>query len=75
MRPWTGPLALLFATQLNLLRSFDGLVQRMLDDARGCVAAYNRAAARYAEARVASLAEFPDRVELPLWALGWQQPG
>lgn len=73
MEPWTGSMPLLFATQLNLLPSFDPLVQRMLADARHCAAIYNRAAVRHFEARVAQLVVTRDRVELPLWALGWQQ--
>lgn len=74
MEPWTGSMPLLFATQLNLLPSFDYLVQRMLADARQCAAIYNRAVVRHFEARVSQLVVTRDRVELPLWALGWQQP-
>lgn len=74
MHPWTGSVPILFATQLNLLPSFDGLVRRMLADARACAAIYNRATVRHFEARVAPLAVSLDRVELPLWALGWRQP-
>jgi hypothetical protein len=74
MAPWADAAPLLFATQLNLLPSFDGLVRRMVDDARACVAAYNRAVGRHPAARVAPLAESLDRAELPLWARGWEQP-
>lgn len=71
MRPWTGSIPMVFSSDLAFLPGFVALVRRMLADAPRCVAAYNRAAARFPDARIAPLVETLDRVELPLWLLRW----
>lgn len=67
MRPYTGGVFVLRTARLARLAAFEALVERMLHDARRCVAAYNRAVAAVPEAGVAPLVVERDRVELPLW--------
>ena len=76
MRPYTGPIASVKASQLMNTPQAHGWIDRMMSDAPSCVAAYNTAARRYPEARVATLrveldrVDGPPRVELPLWWIG-----
>ncbi|MEX0887719.1 MAG: hypothetical protein WD009_14910 [Phycisphaeraceae bacterium] len=74
MRPYTGPVPVLFTSDLPRLAGYRELVAAMLRDARRCVQAYNEAVAAVPEAGLTPLAVEPDRVELPLWAAGWQRP-
>lgn len=74
MARWAGAMPLVFATDLAKLASFQGLMQRMQEEAGECVSAYNQAAGQFPAAGIASLAIEERRVELPLWALAWQQP-
>ncbi len=74
MRPWTGEVPLLMVTQLAALPRFAELVDAALADARACVHHYNGAVAAHPGAGVTALRVEPDRVELPLWVLGWNQP-
>lgn len=74
MRPLTGPLPLLFATDLAQMTSFQGVVDRMRAEAPVCALAYNQAVEQFPAAGIAPLAIDADRVELPLWSLAWQQP-
>lgn len=68
MRPYTGPMPLLFASDLLSLSPID------------CVAFsegvghYNAAVSLHPQAGIAPLAIETDRVELPLWALRWNRP-
>ena len=71
MRPWVGAIPMVFSSDIALLPGFATIVRRMLADARRCVLAYNRAASRFPDARIAPLAETLDRVEFPLWHLRW----
>ena len=74
MLPYTGPVLWLQASRLERLTGFRQLVDQMLNDAHQCASCYNRAVAEHPEARIAPLKVAPDRVEMPLWVLTWQQP-
>ncbi|HEX7009004.1 MAG TPA: hypothetical protein VF184_03425 [Phycisphaeraceae bacterium] len=74
MRPWTGDLPLLFASDLPRLEPYQRLVEEMTAQAADCVRAYNRAVAQVPQAGVAMLTVERERVELPLWAVAWRQP-
>lgn len=74
MRPWTGDVPLLMVTQLGAMPCLAELADAMVDDARRCVHHYNKAVAAHPGAGVAALRVETDRAELPLWALGWNQP-
>lgn len=70
---------LLFATRLNQLDAFTGLVDRMATDPASCVRAYNAAARAHPDAGVRPLlaSDRAARYELPLWRLrpsGPRQP-
>ncbi|GAB4385483.1 MAG: hypothetical protein Kow0022_11500 [Phycisphaerales bacterium] len=55
---------------------FRQIVQRMCEDPRSCVEAYNAAAQAFPEAGVRLLMCRTDRgrFEMPLWRLGWNEP-
>jgi len=69
--PSTGyaPSHSVMATALSETNLYRELVSRMLEDPHTMAESYNRAVARFPEARVAPLAITNDRVELPLWHL------
>lgn len=66
-KPWAGELPFLMASKLTGTSEASRLVRRMIDDARRCVTAYNRAVARHPAAGIRPLFEGVDEVELPLW--------
>lgn len=73
MRPWTdGPLPVLFTSDLPHLPGYVALLDRMLADARHCVAAYNAAVRALPEAGLSELVELREWVELPVWAVRWE---
>ncbi len=74
MRPWTGDVPFAYSSQLLRQIGAQAIVERVLGDARRCVRAYNRAVAAVPGAGVGRLIEERDRVELPLWQLGWGRP-
>jgi hypothetical protein len=74
IRPWIGPMPLVFASQLLTLAPAATLVEQMLAQALRCVQSYNRAAEQHPQARIAPLAIKPDRIELPLWHLRFGKP-
>src|SRR5205085_401399 len=43
LRPWTGPMPILCASELGLLPDFARLVEQMRQDAPRCAACYNQA--------------------------------
>jgi len=73
MRPHAGELPVLFASDLLILPVGKQLLQRLLDDATRCVRLYNQAVETTPQAGVAPLRIEPDRVELPLWLMPWQE--
>lgn len=73
-QPATAVLPMIFASDLARTDLFKDLVQGMLEDAPRCAEAYNQAVATHPEAGIAPLRIEPSRVELPLWALEWEQP-
>ena len=74
MKPYTGSIALLFATDLTVLQGFDDFLEQMLFDIHRCVKCYNRVVQERPEAGIAPLRIEARRVEVPFWALTWQQP-
>ncbi|MEX0653888.1 MAG: hypothetical protein WD534_15765 [Phycisphaeraceae bacterium] len=81
MRPWLGDdgpsVPVLFVSDLPSLPGYAALVERMVDDARRCVRAYNvavRAESERGDPGVAELVELRELVELPLWAVRWGRP-
>lgn len=60
---------IVFATDLAKTEYFQRWVDAMVADARGCVEAYNAAAAAHASAGIRALEMVGDRVELPLWLM------
>ena len=69
-----SPLPVLFVSQLAQLPFYLALLDRMLNDARRCVASYNRAATGRPDAGILPLRVERDRVELPVWLLRWGKP-
>jgi len=65
---------ILFASDLAEMPFYQNVLKKILGDARGCVASYNRAVNAFGSAGIALLRVEPDRVELPLWALTWGKP-
>lgn len=72
--PTVAPAPTIFASELNKCELFQELLDKLRADPAGARDAYNAAAERHPEARVAQLKHSPehDRLELPLWRL---QPG
>lgn len=70
MQPYTGDVTLVYASKVV----DNALVETLLDDAAACAKAYNDAVAQHPQAGIAPLRVEPDRIELPLWSLAWQQP-
>lgn len=68
--------AAVFAGSLHATEAFASLVDRMADDPRACVSAYNEAAAAHAEAAIRPLIanEKSGRFELPLWRVRAGEP-
>lgn len=66
-RPWAGEIPLVMASKLPGSPEGGSLVRRMIDDARRCVTAYNRAVALHPRAGIRPLFEGVDEVELPFW--------
>ncbi len=60
---------IIFATDLAKTAYFQRWVDAMVADARGCVEAYNAAAAAHPTAGIRVLEDVGDRVELPLWEM------
>lgn len=62
------------ALGLGRTELFGELLERMIDDPRRCVAAYNEAAAAHASAGIRPLSLREGRVELPLWRVRRGEP-
>lgn len=73
-QPYAGDLPIMLTSDLVGLPCYRRLLEAMRTDARRCVRAYNAAVRSRPEARLKPLRLEPDRVELPLWAVRWQQP-
>lgn len=73
-RPYAGDVPVMMVSDLAGLPVFEQVVTRMLNDAPKCAAAYNRAVAQLPEAGMTLLVASRDFVELPLWAVGWNEP-
>lgn len=71
MQPYTGPLPLLFVSDLAKMPTYPALIEAMLHDARRCAQLYNAAVAAHPQAGVSQLVIERDRVELPLWLVHW----
>jgi hypothetical protein len=71
---WTGPMPVIFASQLRQAPAFTAAVQRMLQEPRACATTYNVAARRHPDAGIAPLRIEQDRIELPLWLTEFDQP-
>jgi hypothetical protein len=74
MRPWVGEVPVLYSTQLLKLPTAKRMVQLMLDDAQFMARCYNNAVNEVPHAGIAHLSVEPDRVELPIWLIRWDQP-
>ncbi|MEO1237584.1 MAG: hypothetical protein AAFX76_12420, partial [Planctomycetota bacterium] len=58
----------------ELLRDEAEVLDRLLHDAPRCARLYNDAVRAFPGAGVTRLSVEPDRVETPLWAMGWMRP-
>ncbi len=73
-QPYVGNVPVMFVSDLAGLPAYKSIVNRMLNDAANCADAYNRAVYRIPEAGMTPLIFSRELVELPLWAVCWNQP-
>jgi hypothetical protein len=73
-KPYAGGVPVMMVSDLALLPAFNTIVSRMLNEARQCAMAYNHAVAKLPGAGMTPLVVTRDLVELPLWAVGWNEP-
>ncbi len=75
LSPWLArPMRDVYSSQLSREAWFRAELRRLLHDAPAMALAYNRAVAEHSSAGVTPLRVEPDRVELPVWLLAWEQP-
>ena len=63
-----------FACDLLYDEAYAWVMEQLLHDALSCARRYNDAVQQFPGAGIAPLRVEPDRVETPLWRLGWMQP-
>ena len=68
------PIPVCFVSDVIRLPSYQPWLDHMLADATHCVRSYNHAVDHHPSAHIAKLRVEPDRVELPLWAVRWEEP-
>ncbi len=73
-RPYAGDVPVMMVSDLAGLPVFEQVVTRMLNDAQRCAGTYNQAVLQLPEAGMTPLVVSRDFVELPLWAVGWNEP-
>ncbi|MCC6580409.1 MAG: hypothetical protein IT440_08200 [Phycisphaeraceae bacterium] len=74
LKPYTGPMSVIFASEMASWSGAAADVRQMLTNPHACVEAYNQAVTNHPGSGVTPLTLETDRVELPLWLLEWQQP-
>lgn len=74
MRPWTGELELWHTSDMLRERAFAEVVAALRDDPLRSGRIYNRAVAEHRAAGITPLMIGRELVEVPLWALAWEQP-
>ncbi len=74
MRPWTGDVPLMLASDLTALPGFPALLRALLDEAGVCAEHYNAAVAGNPGAGITPLRVNRLQVELPLWILRPDRP-
>lgn len=74
MRKWVGEVPVLYSTQLLQLPSARRLLKSMLDNPQVMARCYNNAVNEVPHAGISPLSIEPDRVELPVWLIQWDQP-
>ncbi len=72
-RPYAGDLPVMMVSDLAGLEIYESVVSRMLDDAHRCATVYNRAVADHPQAGMTPMVVGREFVELPLWAVGWNE--
>ncbi len=72
MSPYVGEMPWVLASDLLGTECGRSIVGRMIEDAAGCVRAYNAAAGAHPQAGLTAMRIERERVELPLW---WMFPG
>jgi hypothetical protein len=66
-RPLMADMPILFAGQMGRLAAFSAMIDRMLDDPRRCILAYNAAVTANPDAGIEPLQLTREHVEIPLW--------
>lgn len=74
MKQWVGEVPVLYSTQLLQLPMARRLLEQMVDTAPFMAQCYNNAVNALPHAGIAHLSIEPDRVELPVWLIRWEQP-
>ena len=72
--PLMSPPRVFFSSALHRLPAFGAMLDLWCNDPMRSAALYNEAAAAHPEGQVTALQIGRDRIELPFWALRWQQP-
>jgi len=73
-KPYAGDVPVMMVSDLAGLDVFESVVLRMLNDAQACASSYNRAVAEYPQAGLTAMVVGRELIELPLWAVGWNEP-
>lgn len=73
-KPFAGDIPIMLVSDLVGWPAYEAIVMRMLKEANDCVSAYNKAVSQHPEAGMSPLIVSRDFVELPLWAVAWEQP-
>jgi hypothetical protein len=73
-KPYAGDMPVMMVSDLAGLAVYESIVSRMLDDAHACATAYNNAVAEHPQAGMTPMAVGRELVELPMWAVHWNEP-
>ena len=73
-KPYAGDLPVMMVSDLAGLPAYESVVSRMLDDAHRCATIYNHQVADHPRAGMTPMVVGRELVELPLWAVCWNQP-
>lgn len=73
-KPFVGDVPFMLVSDLVGWPAFETTVTRMLNEAADCVAAYNEAVSRVPAAGMSPMITSRDFVEVPMWAVRWNEP-
>ncbi len=73
-RPYAGDVPVMMVSDLAGWDVYESVVSRMIADAHRCATIYNQAVADTPQAGLTAMVVGREFVELPLWAVTWNQP-